>query len=166
MLMVSHIRPHGDGLPDLDIAIAATIVILDRHIRLPLRELVTMENRIVFRGEVSLAVVVVNRGDHHTRRVELVAGIVRSLIRLLGDLNVIHRLDDLRFAKVADHPHIRSWRTAPRRVKVIRSHSVYGHLILCKLVVVAACNFVKIDLYPIFCIRLEGCTGCGHPVTL
>ena len=166
MLMVSHIRPHGDLLVGLDIAAAAAIVILDRHIRLSLCKLVTIEDRIAGYREDSLAVVVVNRRDHHALRVELVAGHVLGLIRLLGDFDALHRLDDLRLAKAVDHPHIRSWRTAPRRVKVIRSHSVYGHLILCKLVVVAACNFVKIDLYPIFCIRLEGCTGCGHPVTL
>ena len=151
------IRLHGDLLVGLDIAAAAAIVILDRHIRLSLRKLVTMEDRIAGYREDSLAVVVVNRRDHHALRVELVAGHVLGLIRLIGDFDALHRLDDLRLAKAVDHPIIFVKRvTTPCRFKGIRFHSVYGHVLLCKLVVVAARNFLKIDLYPIFCIRLEG----------
>ena len=158
--MVSHIRPHGDGLPDLDIAAAAAIVILDRHIRLPLRELVTMENRIVFRGEVSLAVVVVNRGDHHTRRVELVAGIVRSLIRLLGDLNVIHLLDDLQHLKLVEYPHIDARLSRWILLKFACLFPVYGHASPCKPGVGIPRFCVNKDFYRILDIFLNRGIRC------
>ena len=101
------IRAHGDLLIDLDTAIAAAIVILDRHIRLPLRELVTMEDRIVVLGEVSRGAVGIMRGDHHALRVELVAGHVLGLGGRCCDLDALHRLDDLQHLRARGIPAYR-----------------------------------------------------------
>ena len=120
---------HGDGLPDLDIAIAAAIVILDRHILLSLRELVTMEYAVV--GNGFAGAIFVNRSDHHARRVELVSTLVHGLGRRCCDLNVIHLLDDLQHLKLVEYPHIAA-RLSRWILKFACLFPVYGHLILCK----------------------------------
>ena len=157
MGMGTHIRLHGDGLVGLDITAAAAIVILDRYIRLPLHEPRTPEDRIAGFREVSRGAVGIMRGDHHARRVKILAGHVLGLIRLFCDLDALHRLDDLRFAKATDHLIILVIRkTTPCCFKGIRFNSVYGHVLLFQPGVIAPQELIKINLYPIFCIRLEG----------
>ena len=157
MGMGTHIRLHGDVLVGLDITAAAAIVILDRYIRLPLHEPRTPEDRIAGFREVSRGAVGIMRGDHHARRVKILAGHVLDLIRLFCDLDALHRLDDLRFAKATDHLIILVIRkTTPCCFKGIRFNSVYGHVLLFQPGVIAPQELIKINLYPIFCIRLEG----------
>ena len=157
MGMGTHIRLHGDVLVGLDITAAAAIVILDRYIRLPLHEPRTPEDRIAGFREVSRGAVGIMRGDHHARRVKILAGHVLGLIRLFCDLDALHRLDDLRFAKATDHLIILVIRkTTPCCFKGIRFNSVYGHVLLFQPSVIAPQELIKINLYPIFCIRLEG----------
>ena len=157
MGMGTHIRLHGDVLVGLDITAAAAIVILDRYIRLPLHEPRTPEDRIAGFREVSRGAVGIMRGDHHARRVKILAGHVLGLIRLFCDLDALHRLDDLRFAKATDHLIILVIRkTTPCCFKGIRFNSVYGHVLLFQPGVIAPQELIKINLYPIFCIRLEG----------
>ena len=132
--MVSHIRLHGDGLLDIDTAIGAAIVILDRHIRLPLNELIPAEYDIV--GNGFAGAIFVNRSDHHALRVELVAGHVLGLGRRCCDLDAFHLLDDLQHLKLVEHPHIASrW-----ILKDAYLVPVYGHLIPCKPGGIAPCN--------------------------
>ena len=150
---------HGDLLIDLDTAIAAAIVILDRHIRLPLRELVTMEDRIVVLGEVSRGAVGIMRGDHHALRVELVAGHVLGLGRRCCDLDALHRLDDLQHLKLVEYPHIAA-RLSRWILKDACLFPVYGHLILCKPGVGIPRFCVNQDFYPILDICLNRGIRC------
>ena len=157
MGMGTHIRLHGDVLVGLDITAAAAIVILDRYIRLPLHEPRTPEDRIAGFREVSRGAVGIMRGDHHARRVKILADHVLGLGRLFCDLDALHRLDDLRFAKATDHLIILVIRkTTPCCFKGIRFNSVYGHVLLFQPGIIAPQELIKINLYPIFCIRLEG----------
>ena len=122
---------HGDGLPDLDIAIAAAIVILDRHILLSLRELVTIEDRIAGFREDSLSAIGIMHSDHHARRVEFLSGLVLGLGGRCCDLDALHRLDDLQHLKLVEYPHIAA-RLSRWILKFACLFPVYGHLILCK----------------------------------
>ena len=122
---------HGDGLPDLDIAIAAAIVILDRHILLSLRELVTIEDRIAGFREDSLSAIGIMHSDHHARRVEFLTGLVLGLGGRCCDLDALHRLDDLQHLKLVEYPHIAA-RLSRWILKFACLFPVYGHLILCK----------------------------------
>ena len=157
MSVGTRIRLHGDVLVGLDITAAAAIVILDRHIRLPLHEPRTPEDRIAGFREVSRGAVGIMCRDHHARWVKILAGHVLGLGRRCCDLDALHRLDDLRFAKAADHLIILVIRkTTPCCFKGIRFNSVYGHVLLFQPGVIAPQELIKICLYPIFCIRLEG----------
>lgn len=144
MGMGTHIRLHGDVLVGLDITAAAAIVILDRYIRLPLHEPRTPEDRIAGFREVSRGAVGIMRGDHHARRVKILAGHVLGLIRLFCDLDALHRLDDLWFAKATDHLIILVIRkTTPCCFKGIRFNSVYGHVLLFQPGVIAPQELIK-----------------------
>ena len=154
------IRAHGDLLIDLDTAIAAAIVILDRHIRLPLRELVTMEDRIVVLGEVSRGAVGIMRGDHHALRVELVAGHVLGLGGRCCDLDALHRLDDLQHLKLVEYPHIDARLSRWILLEFACRFPVYGHLILCKLGVGILRFCVNKDFYRILRICLNRGVRC------
>ena len=138
--MVSHIRLHGDGLLDIDTAIGAAIVILDRHIRLPLNELIPAEYDVV--GNGFAGAIFVNRSDHHARRVKILTGHVLGLIRRCCDLDALHLLDDLQHLKLVEYPHI----DARLRRWILKDgcrFPVYGHGLPCKPVVVAARNFAE-----------------------
>ena len=148
---------HGDGLPDLDIAIAAAIVILDRHILLSLRELVTMEYAVV--GNGFAGAIFVNRSDHHARRVEFLTGLVHGLGRRCCDLNVIHLLDDLQHLKLVEYPHIAA-RLSRWILKFACLFPVYGHLIPCKTGVGIPRFCVNQDFYPILDICLNRGIRC------
>ena len=150
---------HGDGLPDLDIAIAAAIVILDRHIRLSLRELVTIEDHVLVSGEVSRGAVGIMRGDHHARRVEFLTGLVLGLGRRCCDLDALHRLDDLQHLKLVEYPHIAA-RLSRWILKDACLFPVYGHLILCKLGVGILRFCVNKDFYRILRICLNRGVRC------
>ena len=131
MGMGTHIRLHGDVLVGLDITAAAAIVILDRYIRLPLHEPRTPEDRIAGFREVSRGAVGIMRGDHHARRVKILADHVLGLGRRCCDLDALHRLDDLQHLKLVEYPHIAA-RLSRWILKDACLFPVYGHLILCK----------------------------------
>ena len=150
---------HGDGLPDLDIAIAAAIVILDRHILLSLRELVTIEDRIAGFREDSLSAIGIMRSDHHARRVEFLTGLVLGLGGRCCDLNVIHLLDDLQHLKLVEYPHIAA-RLSRWILKFACLFPVYGHLIPCKTGVGIPRFCVNQDFYPILDICLNRGIRC------
>ena len=131
MGMGTHIRLHGDGLVGLDITAAAAIVILDRY-RCPSQsKLVTIEDHVLVSGEVSRGVVGIMRGDHHARRVKILADHVLGLGRRCCDLDALHRLDDLQHLKLVEYPHIAA-RLSRWILKDACLFPVYGHLILCK----------------------------------
>ena len=152
--MVSHIRLHGDGLLDIDTAIGAAIVILDRHIRLPLNELIPAEYDVV--GNGFAGAIFVNRSDHHARRVKILTGHVLGLIRRCCDLDALHLLDDLQHLKLVEHPHIASrW-----ILKDAYLFPVYGHLIPCKPGVGIPRFCVNKDFYRILSICLNRGVRC------
>ena len=131
MGMGTHIRLHGDGLVGLDITAAAAIVILDRY-RCPSQsKLVTIEDHVLVSGEVSRGAVGIMRGDHHARRVKILADHVLGLGRRCCDLDALHRLDDLQHLKLVEYPHIAA-RLSRWILKDACLFPVYGHLILCK----------------------------------
>ena len=146
---------HGDLLIDLDTAIAAAIVILDRHIRLPLRELVTIEDHVLVSGEVSRGAVGIMRGDHHARRVKILAGHVLGLGGRCCDLDALHRLDDLQHLKLVEYPHIDAKLSRWILLEFACRFPVYGHLILCKPVVGIPRFCVNQDFYRILSICLN-----------
>ena len=159
MGMGTHIRLHGDGLVGLDITAAAAIVILDRHIRLSLRELVTIEDHVLVSGEVSRGAVGIMRGDHHARRVKILAGHVLGLGRRCCDLDALHRLDDLQHLKLVEYPHIDA-RLSRWILKDACLFPVYGHLILCKPGVGILRFCVNKDFYRILRICLNRGVRC------
>ena len=157
--MISLIRAHGDRQVDIDTAIAAAINILDPHILLPLRELVTIEDRIVGFREDSLAVVVVNRCDYHTLRVKILTCLVLGLGGRCCDLYAHHLREDLQHLKLVEYPHIAA-RLSRWILKDACLFPVYGHLILCKPGVGIPRFCVNKDFYRILDIFLNRGVRC------
>ena len=152
------ILPHGDLLVGLDIAAAAAIVILDRY-RCPSQsKLVTIEDHVLVSGEVSRGAVGIMRSDHHARRVKILTGLVLGLGRRCCDLNVIHLLDDLQHLKLVEYPHIAA-RLSRWILKDACLFTVYGHVLLFELVVIAPCNFAEEYLDRILRIGLKSPGG-------